>query len=506
MNYFVQYNLDKQGVIYIYSLLLVDDEKKVLDNIAQVFDWAEMGFSLDGTFTSAKAALEYMETNGVDLIISDISMPGMSGLDFAEIVLEKYPKTRFVVLSAYQEFNFVQKAISCGVTDYILKPITFSKIEEVLKKAKTALDKQKMISHIHYSKKHKILSDILNGKLTDVDIIKADLRKEGIHIDIDNTPIVMVRVSVNNFDDFLENSWMYESTQFQNAFSFIVEDSQPNIIESKHGYGSVEMFIVSETELNDEFLNSINKILTNISNNCFELLNCHTEFEIVRIFMNIKDLIGSNSSEDFIEIHLKKLLDCIVSGNIVDALDIVEKQFRIPVYSIDYFRHFAQCLVVEINNIVNINVIITDHIPLSELFVETSVENIKNYISVLVEKSAVYFSGKNKNSQSIIDNAKEFIKKNYDKNILLSDIANAVYISESHLSRTFKLKTGESIMNYLSTVRLRHAQELLVSSTMNIDDVCFAVGYKSRNLFYKNFKDLYGVTPKKYRSENTNGE
>ena len=61
MNYFVQYNLDKQGVIYIYSLLLVDDEKKVLDNIAQVFDWGEMGFSLDGTFTSAKAALEYME-------------------------------------------------------------------------------------------------------------------------------------------------------------------------------------------------------------------------------------------------------------------------------------------------------------------------------------------------------------------------------------------------------------------------------------------------------------
>ena len=126
----MQYNLDKQGVIYIYSLLLVDDEKKVLDNIAQVFDWGEMGFSLDGTFTSAKAALEYMETNSVDLIISDISMPGMSGLDLAEIVLEKYPKTRFVVLSAYQEFNFVQKAISCGVTDYILKPITFSKIEK----------------------------------------------------------------------------------------------------------------------------------------------------------------------------------------------------------------------------------------------------------------------------------------------------------------------------------------------------------------------------------------
>lgn len=493
-------------MIFIYSLLLVDDEKKVLDNIAQVFDWTELGFSLDGTFTSAKTALEYIENNTVDLIISDISMPGMSGLEFAEIVLERYPKTRFVVLSAYREFNYVQKAISCGVTDYILKPITFSKIEAVLKKAKTALDKQKMVSLIHYNKKHKILSDILNGKLTDVNIIKNDFQKEGINIDIDNTPIVMVRVSVNNFDEFLQNSWMYESTQFQNAFSFVVEDSQPNIIESKHGYGSVEMFIVSETKLDDKFLDSINRILTNIRNNCFELLNCNTEFEIVRIFMNIKELIGSTSSEEFVEIHLKKLLDCIVSGNIVDALDIVEKQFRIPVYGLGYFRHFVQCLVVELNNMININAIITDHIPLSQLFVESSVENIKNYISVLVEKSAVYFLGKNKNSESIIDNAKEFIKNNYDKNILLSDIANAVYISESHLSRTFKLKTGESIMNYLSRVRLRHAQELLVSSSMNIDDVCFAVGYKSRNLFYKNFKALYGVTPKKYRSENTNGE
>ena len=493
-------------MIYIYSLLLVDDERKVLDNIVQVFDWAEMGFVLGGTFTSAQAALKYMENNTVDLVISDISMPRMSGLEFAEIVLEKYPRTKFVVLSAYREFNYVQKAISCGVTDYILKPITYSKIEEVLNKVKTALDKQKMVSHIHYTKKHKLLSDILNGKLTDVNVIKNDFQKEGIYLDIDNTPIVMVRVSVNNFEDFLKNSWMYESAQFQNAFSFVVEDSQPNIIVAKHGYGTVEMFIVCETELNDKFLESMNRILTNISNNCFENLNCHTEFEIVRIFMNIKDLIGSNSSEDFVEIHLKKLLDCIVSGNIFDALDIVEKQFSIPVYGIGYFRHFVQCLVVELNNMININAIITDHIPLSQLFVETSVENIKNYISMLVEKSAVYFLGKNKNSESIIDNAKEFIKNNYDRNILLSDIANAVYISESHLSRTFKIKTGESIMSYLSRVRLRHAQELLVSSSMNIDDVCFAVGYKSRNLFYKNFKDLYGVTPKKYRRENTNGE
>ena len=84
---------------------------------------------------------------------------------------------------------------------------------------------------------------------------------------------------------------------------------------------------------------------------------------------------------------------------------------------------------------------------------------------------------------------------------MLSDIAAAVYISESHLSRTFKLKTGISIITYINNIRLEHARELLLNTSLSIEEIRYRTGFNSRNLFYKNFKNKFGVTPKKYRQD-----
>jgi len=124
----------------MYSLVMVGDEEVVLDNMAGSFDWEKMGFHLAAAFTDAASALDSLEWNAADLLITDIRMPAMSGLDFAQAVLEKNPETLVVFLTAYKDFEYAHRGIDIGVFSYLLKPVTYHDIQELCEKAKNTLD------------------------------------------------------------------------------------------------------------------------------------------------------------------------------------------------------------------------------------------------------------------------------------------------------------------------------------------------------------------------------
>lgn len=125
----------------MYKVILVDDEKISLEMLEQSFKWKDYGFQISGVFTDALAALKHVKESGADVVITDIEMPTMNGLDFATEVRKNVPGAKIVILSAYDKFSYAQKAISIGVFEYVLKPITEERAEEVLLKLKIQLDK-----------------------------------------------------------------------------------------------------------------------------------------------------------------------------------------------------------------------------------------------------------------------------------------------------------------------------------------------------------------------------
>lgn len=124
------------------SILLVDDDRIVLDGLKKFVDWNAMGFQVAGTAVSAKEAIQFMETNAVDVLLTDIVMTGSSGFELIRDALLINPYIKTVVLSSYSEFNYAKEAIRLGSFDYLSKPVNFGELKEIFTRLKSVLDKE----------------------------------------------------------------------------------------------------------------------------------------------------------------------------------------------------------------------------------------------------------------------------------------------------------------------------------------------------------------------------
>lgn len=125
----------------MYKLIIVDDEKKILDGVAEIFPWNNIGFEVVGKYTRAKEALKYLEHEQVDVVMTDICMPDINGLELAK-ELKKYPDTLIVVFSSYSDYQYMREALKLEVTDYLLKPMNYGELSACFEKIKSILDEK----------------------------------------------------------------------------------------------------------------------------------------------------------------------------------------------------------------------------------------------------------------------------------------------------------------------------------------------------------------------------
>ena len=483
----------------MYSLILVDDEKTVLDNLTKAVDWSAEGFTFSGSFSSAVQALEYMKTHSVDLVITDIKMPVMDGVDFAKTIQKFYPNTFVIVLSAYREFEYVQKCMEFDVIEYVLKPITFLKIKNALKSAKTKLNQRIIFSDEAGIKKRKLFFDIMRGNISNISAAISEFKSNNINIDVKKSKFILFRVKIANFENFIENTWPHSTQQFYNAFSNILVLDEKNISEFMLGYDYVDLFLVLTCEYEHMFLKSLYDVFSCISNKCFELLSLEIDIEILNIYSNIEEFFGAANHQSIETSSINGIIVNIKEGKIFDAQEKIEAIFKYNIQPAKYYCNFLQALIIELSKIIDIS-----NESENKLFVVcekyASIDEIKKQLLEIIDYSTKILNTRPDNQQILIENAKNYIKDNYSEDLLLANIAKAVFVSESHLSRVFKQKTGESIVDYINRIRLNHAKEMLISSDLSIDDICSRCGYKSKTLFYKYFKQMFEFPPNKYKS------
>lgn len=124
----------------MYKLLVADDEEKLLTGLCSYYPWGDLGFQIAARVRNGKEALEYMERYSVDVVLTDISMPVMDGIQLAEQVRKRWPEVMVIFLSGYADFKYAQKAISYGVKEYILKPVKMEELKQVFTVVRKALD------------------------------------------------------------------------------------------------------------------------------------------------------------------------------------------------------------------------------------------------------------------------------------------------------------------------------------------------------------------------------
>ena len=126
----------------MYNMILVDDEAIIREGVSSVIPWEENGFHLAGVFEHGQAALEYIETHPVDVVLSDINMPRMNGLELSRILGEKFPNITVILLTGYDDFEYAQEAVKNQVREFLLKPITKKELSKVISTIKDELDRQ----------------------------------------------------------------------------------------------------------------------------------------------------------------------------------------------------------------------------------------------------------------------------------------------------------------------------------------------------------------------------
>ena len=123
-----------------FSIILADDEQQILFGMKNGIDWESLGFSVVGTAQNGKEALELIEEYHPDLLISDIKMPFMDGLSLSKIVSKEFPRMKIIIISGYDDFEYAREAISIGVDQYILKPVTRMSLRKVLQELKEKIE------------------------------------------------------------------------------------------------------------------------------------------------------------------------------------------------------------------------------------------------------------------------------------------------------------------------------------------------------------------------------
>lgn len=149
--------LGREEMVRMYRVLIVDDEVEILNGLKQYFPWKDFGFKVVFTAQNGREALKYIYKNHVDVLICDIRMPVMTGIQLAEQVTEQFPDIYIIFLSAYKDFEYARAALKYNVKDYILKPVYFEEMKNLLYKVKSDLDKRdslkKETKDINYSDK-----------------------------------------------------------------------------------------------------------------------------------------------------------------------------------------------------------------------------------------------------------------------------------------------------------------------------------------------------------------
>lgn len=535
----------------MYKIMLADDEGIVIDSLKFIIE-KEFGDECQIEYAkTGRSVIELAENYRPDIAIMDIQMPGINGIDAMKEIRANNKNVIFIVMSAYDKFDYAKEAIKLGVMEYITKPMEKSKIIAALQKAMGKIDKERM----------KRSNDLLiREKLeTVVPIIESGLIynmlfQEHFTEDIDNyknllgiTQNQAYMLAVVCGDD-QEGSHMTNAVgssvkmqQHDKVVRECMKEYYPNCVVGstmgnklavmipydgdKMEYNeriaiiekSRELVRVLRRKTDISFRVGISsvKTLEEARDSYKEALNALTM--TTGSVAHVDDLpIGCQYEADY-PIHLEKRLFAEVKNGETDhAIATAETYFDLVAanYADDLmnmrlkvleFALFAEHLAYESGGMTYEFRAREDYLP--TIMAISDLDTLKKWFGDKIGTATHNVSCKaTEKSMSVVETAKEYIQNNYSKDISLDDVSRTVNISPYYFSKIFKEETGEGFVEYLTGIRIEKAKELLNTTEYSIKEICSMVGYADPNYFSRSFKKNVGVTPTEYKDGRPSAE
>lgn len=514
---------EKKGKADMYRMLVVDDEKTERECVRFLIEQSGLPLEVSEAGDGWEALMRLKETDGADILFTDVQMPLMDGLELIREAEKLFPDMKILIFSSYADFEYARTALTLGVVNYILKPVIPEELKKSLEGLIGQLDEEAASRKLKDRQKSFMLqyalqlsiSGNLDGSRVEPAVIK---QLERFHC--------MVLVDFDG--DFLENNSFvfYESLRYAMKLDMESLNLSPDQallllrtpVENPKEWGMRLLSHIQETFQISCWLAISGPLSGQASlKDAFAAVEQQMERRFwepqVHVFAeqereNAQDGGENGTDENRQLLQIKRALGNRDGAALQEALDSLFAKYRSrqnqsQIYVKFIFSNLLTTLYPFLNEMDGEKK--TLDAMISDLYLQPDISEIVRMVQELASRIIGGFSSGPSIRREILE-VTEYIGANYGKELSVERLASIVFLTPDYLSRLFKKSMGKSISQYIRQFRMEKARELLTGTNRKVIDIGEAVGYPNYSYFCQSFREYFGTSPERYRQERRLGD
>lgn len=527
-----------------YKVLLVDDEEEAIEAIRLKLEWETLGFEVIGSANNGVKALELVERLQPDVVITDIKMPYMDGLELARALNEDYQNIHIIIFTGFDEFEYAKEAVHLEIEEYMLKPINSQELSECLKRLKKTLDNEreeklnvKKLEHYFNASlpmfQTNLFISLIEGRITEADCEKFlaayQIHMTGplfgcavFHTSEHHVPegmnVLLLSMSVEQeIRERIAEKWKSQMFTYLGNTVLVMELNS-------------EEDVVAFTDDCDRFCRWAYRVMgavvtAGIGRACDSLFTINQSYAGAREAVSYRVLYGTQRAINIGEIapteqeisvqsedtKMHALFKTINLGSREEiekaAQSEIEKLHRnaktVSQYKLATMEMVGAFYRFCANNFIDFKDYCAEVENPYEKVPEMDESTLKGWIvNSAVAISEELKNARNTTSRRIVEEAKGIVRDRYmQPELSLDTVCSELGVSNSYFSSLFRKETGKTFISWLTDYRMDHAADLMLETNEKSYKIAERVGYQDANYFSYVFKKRFGMSPSKYRTE-----
>ena len=541
--------MENEMETYKYTVLLVDDEEEVIQVIMKKINWEGLGFSVIGYANNGVKALEMVEEFQPDVVMTDIRMPYMDGMELSNRIKTEFPATKILLFTGFDEFEYAKEAVHLEVEEYILKPVNSVELTNVFTQMKIKLDaeisEKRNVESLqkYYMESLPLLqanfySTLIEGRIPEEQLSKylSDyqisltgpylcclvIHTSSTTVERCVNPLLLSMSVQKQVKERLEGKW--------NAKCFSYLGNTVLIAQLEH-----ECDVSDMTDECDRFCRYVRRIVgavvtIGIGQVCSSILDLSKSYNGAREAVSYRGIYGATRAINIKEIapqevstasssgdeelsHLFKMIRLGSREDVCEAVNEFLENTSFTQRSLQQHHMIVMELVsalyrFALNNDISIEEFSGDMGQVYSRVLDWEPDALKKWLTdISLSFRENLLNAQSKSTKSFVFRAKEYVRCHYaDQEISLDQVCEELGVSNSYFSTIFKKETGNSFIGYLTDYRMEQASRMLIETNEKSYIIAKNVGYADPNYFSYVFKRKFGVSPSKYRTEHAEGE
>ncbi|RXZ82911.1 response regulator [Paenibacillaceae bacterium] len=526
----------RRGMGSMYNVLLADDERLDLDGLKRLIPWQQLNLQVASAVNSGFAALEYLREHEVDILVTDVRMPRMSGLELARTALQLYPHLKIVFISGFEDFHYAKSALEMGASNYILKPMDNQEFIRTMQAVAGELDgvrarksKDATFAQSLPYFRNELMRDWLEGRL---DPVQLDVQMKELDMGCCSGPYAVAIIEIDDISWKL-NAYRQDEriAMIKRQLDYLYVYCQPLAIGlpcrlSSHRIGIVasgsvdrSIFVDMLRLVQEQFLLTVT---VGLGGPAAAAEGVAAAYEQAEQALSAKMLCGKGRLLTPSDIHVETAaeardMDAILANLFQAAVDY--ELIKVDDCLTELFRFGARLgsKMTVYNFSIHIMTKLNTHLGelnedlYSMLGLEyTNLEVLYQFETIgdihawfrrkLFEVSEMIYMKKQRKSRRLITEVVQYIDQRLGQDLTLRDVADHFFFSPNHLGFLFREEMGESFSDFAIRRRLETAKTYLEDPKLKIYEVAKLAGYQNIAYFSRQFKSLYGMTPGEYRN------